>query len=56
MTDRLKHLIGMKGGIYKRFKNWEIYLKENYTTLTRLAWKNQRKSEEKIRMRVARNA
>ena len=35
MTDRLKHMIGIKRGMYKQIKNRETELKEKYTALAR---------------------
>ena len=55
MTNRLKHLIGVKRGIYKRMKNGELELRERYNTMARTVRKEIRKAKRDYELRVATN-
>ena len=50
MTDRLKYMIGMKRGIYKRIKSGKTNLRDRYSALAR--WIKKRNYE----IKVAKNA
>ena len=55
MTGRLKGLIGIKRGVYKRIRDGEVELRDRYTLLARTIKKDIRKAKRDYEIRVATN-
>ena len=55
MTSRLRSLIGMKRGVYKRIREGEVELRDRYTLLARTIKKSIRKAKRDYEIRVATN-
>ena len=55
MTSRLKRLIGIKRGVYKRIRDGGVELRDRYTLLARTIKKDIRKAKRDYEIRVARD-
>ena len=55
MTSRLRDLIGVKRGVYKRIIDGEVELRDRYTILARTVKKDIRKAKRDYEIRVAAN-
>ena len=56
MNNRVKHLIGVKKGIYRRIKRGEEHLRQRYIELTREVRKKVREAKRSYEERIARQA
>ena len=56
MTDRLKHYIGLKRGVYKRWKEGDEQLSERYRQISREVRKMTRVAKKDYEIRIAKEA
>ncbi|XP_076034815.1 uncharacterized protein LOC143021293 [Oratosquilla oratoria] len=56
MTDRLKHEIGIKRGLYVKIKNGESHLRSRYNEMAKLVKRNTRSAKRNYEIKVASQA